>query len=68
MTLDEAFNILGLARNASLDEARIAYRTLVAKWHPDRLGDVAQELKDFATEQVKRINVAFSIVEAALTR
>ena len=36
MTRGEALEILGLDSDASLDEAREAYRTLVKHYHPDK--------------------------------
>lgn len=36
MTREEALEILGLEPDASLDEAKKAYRTLVKYYHPDR--------------------------------
>ena len=36
MTREEALEILGLDSDASLDEARQAYRTLAKIYHPDK--------------------------------
>lgn len=38
MTREEAYQVLGLQPEASLDEVRQAYRTLMKKLHPDQGG------------------------------
>jgi hypothetical protein len=55
MTLSEAYEILGLSRNASPDDAKAAYRRLVTIHHPDKGGRAS----DFI-----RIRAAYEIVGA----
>lgn len=31
----DAFSMLGLCHNCSIDEAKNAYKSLVKRWHPD---------------------------------
>ena len=57
MTRDEAFQILGLSRRASLDEIKSAYRKLAMKYHPDRTPGDTQ-----AAEKMKEINEAYSVL------
>ena len=63
-TTIEAFAILGIAENATNEEIKIAYRTLIREHHPDKL--VAQgmppEFIANANEKMKRINVAYDNV------
>lgn len=40
MTEEEAYQILGLERGASLDEVRTAHRALMKRLHPDQGGSV----------------------------
>lgn len=40
--MNDFYNILGVAKNASQDEIKKAYRKLAAKHHPDRGGDTAK--------------------------
>lgn len=51
------YGILGVSKDASKDEIRRAYRTLVRKHHPDRnQGDAAGE------ERLKEINEAYGVL------
>jgi DnaJ like chaperone protein len=58
----DALEILGLSPRASDAEIRAAYRRLVSEWHPDRLNNMAKELRDIATERVKSINQAYEVL------
>ncbi len=57
MDYKDYYNILGVARNASADEVRKAYRKLAMKYHPDRNpGDKASE------DRFKDINEAYQVL------
>ncbi len=55
---DDPFEVLGLTRQASLDEVRAARRTLAMRLHPDVGGDIGQ---------MQEVNVAFEAAVAHLT-
>ena len=59
-----AFAILGLAETATAAEAKLAYRALIRKHHPDKLmaQGMPAEFVATATEKMKRINVAYDTV------
>jgi curved DNA-binding protein CbpA len=40
MTEQEAYQVLGLERGASLEDVRAAHRTLMKRLHPDQGGSV----------------------------
>jgi curved DNA-binding protein CbpA len=42
-----------------LEELTDAWRSAVKMWHPDRLDDMAPELKEFATKKLAAINTAY---------
>jgi DnaJ-class molecular chaperone len=50
------YEILGVSRNATLDEIKAAYRKQALKWHPDR------NKSPEATEKFKQINKAFEVL------
>jgi DnaJ-class molecular chaperone len=61
MTLREAFEMLDLDRNASIEEAKQAYKDLANIWHPDRFSNNPR-LRQKAEEKLKRINAAYETV------
>jgi len=50
------YEILGVPKNATLDEIKAAYRRLALKWHPDR------NKSPEATEKFKQINQAYEVL------
>ncbi|MFN7991345.1 MAG: molecular chaperone DnaJ [Candidatus Micrarchaeia archaeon] len=56
MTKRDYYEILGVARNASADEIKSAYRKLALKYHPDRNKD------ESATERFKEISEAYAVL------
>jgi len=50
------YEILGVSKNASLEEIKAAYRKQALKWHPDR------NKSPEATERFKQINKAFEVL------
>ena len=60
----DPYVILGVARDASRDEIKSAYRKLVRENHPDRLvaQGMPQEFVDLANERLATINAAYEKV------
>ncbi len=60
MTLDttQAYRVLGLAPDATVDEVKTAYRDLVKVWHPDRFAD-NERLREKAQRQLQLYNEAY---------
>ncbi|MDO4249944.1 MAG: DnaJ domain-containing protein [Moraxella sp.] len=54
------YQVLGVAKDASLAEIKSAYRRLIAVYHPDRVGEHEQERWQ---AQVQRINQAYYILK-----
>lgn len=52
---DDPFTVLGVHREASLDEVKRAYRRLAMHWHPDRNPSVAAEA------QFRRVHAAYEL-------
>ena len=57
MDYKDYYKILGVARNASTDDIRKAYRKLAMQYHPDRNAGNAQ-----AEERFKEINEAYQVL------
>jgi len=55
----EYYKILGVARNASQEDIKKAYRKLALKWHPDR---VTQDKQAEAQSKFQEIGEAFDIL------
>ena len=55
----DPYAVLGLSREASDREIKTAYRRLIGQHHPDKLGDVPEELKRRAEERAREINIAY---------
>lgn len=55
----EAFRILGLSEEASINEVRAKYRLLVLAWHPDRFPETQRA---HAENEIKKINAAYELL------
>ncbi|ODN30135.1 J domain-containing protein [Fervidobacterium thailandense] len=59
--LKDPYEILGVRRNATMEEVEQAYRTLVKKYHPDRYRD--NPLRELAEEKLKEIIEAYEYIK-----
>ncbi len=64
MSDKDPYAVLGLERSASESEVKRAYRKLISQHHPDKLGDVPEELKRRAEERAREINAAYERIRA----
>ena len=55
----DPYRILGVARSASIEEIKHAYRELAAKYHPDKLEHLGEEFKVLAEARFKEIQQAY---------
>ncbi len=60
----DPYAVLGITRKASDAEVKRAYRKLISQHHPDKLGDVPEELKRRAEERARDINAAYEKIHA----
>lgn len=63
MTIDNAYFILGLKNNASIDEIKSAYKQKVKDYHPDRVANLGEDLKNLAAKKILEINKAYEILK-----
>lgn len=59
------YEVLGVAKTASADEIKSAYRKLALKWHPDRWVNGSDAEKKTAEEHFKEAAEAYSILSDA---
>jgi DnaJ like chaperone protein len=67
LTLDEAYDALGISTTVSDKEVKVAYRAKAADFHPDKLKskDLPKEFIAFANDQLARINLAHKVIRDA---
>jgi curved DNA-binding protein CbpA len=58
--MDDYYKILGITRDATQEELRQSYRSLVKTYHPDRF--INSDDKASADERMKEINAAYSVL------
>ena len=54
--------VLGVEPDTSDGEIRQAYQDLMRKYHPDRVANAADELRDLAHRRSKEINAAYAVL------
>lgn len=60
----DPYTILGVARDADERAVKRAYRKLISEHHPDRLGDLPDDLRRRAEQRAGEINAAYERIKA----
>ena len=60
---EDPYRVLGLTYEATDAEVDLAYRRLIAQYHPDRLSGAASELKQHAEARAREINAAYDRIK-----
>ncbi|WP_224363622.1 J domain-containing protein [Hyalangium versicolor] len=63
----DPWTILGIAPGTSRDEARRAFRTLVAQYHPDKVAHLAPEFQELAERKTRELLQAWEQLEKSLS-
>ena len=63
-SMAQAYSVLGLKRDASPDEIKLAYRRLIKQHHPDKLAasEVSSAVLARATEKTRQITAAYDYI------
>ena len=64
-SLDDAYAVLGISKDATDDEVRKAYRRMAIEHHPDKVAALGDDIKAAATKKFQEINNAKERIFAA---
>ena len=59
----DPYGILGVSSSASADEIEQAYRRGMSEYHPDRVANAAQEIRELAGLRAREINGAYEEIK-----
>jgi hypothetical protein len=59
----DPYTVLGVGRNASVEEIKRAYRRLVSIYHPDKVNHMGEEFQKLAEIKFKEIQEAYSQIK-----
>ena len=64
-SIDQAYTLLGITKDASNDELKRAYRALVKQYHPDiiKAQGASEDYIQVATAKVQEINSAYEMIK-----
>ncbi len=63
----DPWKVLGIAPGTSKDEARKAFRALVARYHPDKVAHLAPEFQELAERKTRELLEAWDALEKTLS-
>ena len=59
-----AYTALEIQPTATDDEVKKAYRRMAMKYHPDKVANAGEEIRQQATEKFRKINEAYEAIKA----
>src|SRR3990172_988898 len=62
MDEEDYYTILGVSRDASVEQIRESYVYKVNILHPDRLSAMPERIRRLAEEDLKKVNVAYGVL------
>ncbi len=61
--IDNAYTILQVDKNATIEEIKKSYRKLVIKYHPDKVASLGEEVQKKANAKFQQINAAYELIK-----
>ena len=68
MCAQDAYELLGLRRDANAAAIKAAYRKLALKWHPDKHADADNATREQAEVEFRKVNLAHSVLSDPVKR
>lgn len=65
-SIDNAYKILEIDKNATVDEIKAAYRKMAKKYHPDKVTHLGEEHRKGAEEKFKQVQQAYDELQKQL--
>ena len=65
-SIDNAYKILEIDKNASVDDIKAAYRKMAKKYHPDKVTHLGEEHRKGAEEKFKEVQKAYDELQKQL--
>ncbi len=59
----EYYDVIGVESNASPDDVKRAYRKRIREYHPDKVANLGEELKQLAEKKTRLINEAYNALK-----
>jgi DnaJ-domain-containing protein 1 len=63
LNFEDACLVLDINQNSSVDEIKIAYKTKVKEYHPDKVSGLGEELQKLAQLKTQQINSAYNVIK-----
>lgn len=60
-----AYEVLEIPANATDDDVKKAYRRMAMKYHPDKVGQLGDDVQKAATEKFKKVKEAYDTIQKA---
>jgi DnaJ like chaperone protein len=60
---DNAYKVLEITKNASVDEIKKAYRSMAKKYHPDKVIHLGKEHQQGAEEKFRQVQAAYEQIQ-----
>jgi DnaJ-domain-containing protein 1 len=60
--LADPYHVLGANKPDSAEDIKRKYKQMIMQYHPDRVAQLGQKLKDLAAKETTEINCAFEVI------